>query len=464
MFRGLRLRLTFLYLLVAALFTALMMLGTHWLVARYFQTTTDLALRYRMAQEFSLLGLSLPTELDSAVEAWTERQNTNIKPTQITQQPAAAHEDSEQEHEESEHTLSPANEDYERAEEAYDSNLASIYTLPLDQEGNLQAVSAPSASLIPPDAAAVQGALLHGDDLRTIELDSGTRIRLLTYSIRGEGDHPAFLQLGRLLNDQQRALNQLVIAMAGLGGGMLLVLSIGSWSLAGRSISPAEEAWSKQQAFIANAGHELRTPLTWIRANTEVLLRGTERLDPRRGKLEDILQETDHMGKLIADLLLLSRLDAHAVSLETVPVDTKQLLSDLAREMEALAAERKVTIHVDAVPGAALADPTRLRQVLIILLDNALEHTPEGGQIRFSNALTPVQIQIQVRDTGSGIPPEHLAHVFERFYQAERNGRSGSGLGLAIAKSLVNVMNGELELRSAEGEGTTAVVTLPAGG
>ena len=140
MFKNLRLRLTFLYLLVAVLFTGLMMFGTHWLVARYFQTTTDLALRYRMAQEFSLLGLPLPTELDSAVESWAERRNTSVVPTPTSQQSVqeAEDQDGEHENEEAEHSLPIGIETYERGEEAYDADLASIYTLPLDQNGNLQ--------------------------------------------------------------------------------------------------------------------------------------------------------------------------------------------------------------------------------------------------------------------------------------------------------------------------------------
>ena len=464
MFKNLRLRLTFLYLLVAVLFTGLMMFGTHWLVARYFQTTTDLALRYRMAQEFSLLGLPLPTELDSAVESWAERRNTSVVPTPTSQQSVqeAEDQDGEHENEEAEHSLPIGIETYERGEEAYDADLASIYTLPLDQNGNLQTISVAGASAIPPDSAAVQNALIRGHDLRTIQLDSGSSIRLLTYSIQGDGDHPAFLQLGRPLNDQQRALNQLIIAMAGLGGAMLLILSIGSWALAGRSISPAEEAWSKQQTFIANAGHELRTPLTLIRANTEVVFRGTAETDPQRRKLEDILHETDHMGKLVADLLLLSRLDANTISLNVEPIEIERLLASLVSETEALAAEHGIAVHVDEAHGTALADLTRLRQVLLILFDNALSHTPEGGQVRFSSSVAEAGVQIRVSDTGTGISQEHLAHVFERFYQVDREGQRGSGLGLAIAKSLVVLMQGGLELESSGGQGTTAILTLPA--
>ena len=463
MFRGLRLRLTLLYLLVALAFTALMMLGTHQLVARYFQATTDLALRYRMAQEFTLLGIPLPSELNLAVEMWSQRR-ASPPPTQILHQPVELEDEGEEhESETNEHEqLAEAGLD-EQGEEAYDGELASIYTLPLDDLGQLQAVSLSSAPALPPDPAAVQNALVNGHDLRTIALDSGTQVRLLTYSIVGDGEHPAYLQLGRPLNDQQSTLNQLITAMAGLGGVMLLVLSGGSWWLAGRSISPTEAAWRKQQTFVANAGHELRTPLTLIRANTEVALRGMSERDPQRKKLEDILQETEHMGKLVADLLLLSRLDSEAVTLDLQPVNAGELLSDLVRQSEALAAEREVALELEASEGTILADPVRLRQVLLILLDNAFDHTPAGGRIRLASTRQSGNVQIRVNDTGVGISREHLEHVFERFYQVERSGRAGSGLGLSIAKSLARAMSGDLELISGTGQGTTALLTLPAG-
>lgn len=465
MFRGLRLRLTFLYLLIAAAFTALMILGTHHLVARYFENTTDLALRYRMAQEFSLLGLPLPTELQTAVEAWSERRDT-AQPTSTPHQLLVAGDEHETEGElEGEEHLQPEQaENSERAEEAYDGDLASIYTLPLDPAGSLQPASQSTASALTPDAAAVQSALLNGSDLRTVQLGSGTSVRLLTYSVPADGENPAFLQLGRPLNDQQRVLSQLVVAMAGLGGVMLVILSFGGWALAGRSISPAEVAWDKQQTFIANAGHELRTPLTLIRANTEVALRKAGTAGPVRAKLEDILRETDHMGRLVQDLLLLSRLDAGALKLEQKPVEVELLLTDLTREIEALAAERGIEVTLESSAGSALADETRLRQVLLILFDNALAHTPAGGQITFRSRYQDRRVLLEITDTGTGIRREHLDHVFERFYQAEPRGSSGSGLGLSIAKSLAEAMDGELELYSREGEGTTARLILSARG
>jgi signal transduction histidine kinase len=308
----------------------------------------------------------------------------------------------------------------------------------------------------------VQSAVRNGHDLRTIQLQNGTSIRLLTYALPGGDENPAFLQLGRPLNDQERTLNQLVVVMASLGGAMLILLGLGSWWIAGRSISPAEAAWHKQQAFIANAGHELRAPLTLIRANTEVALRRTSKDDPRRTTLEDTLEETEHMGSLVSDLLMLSRLDTGALKLDLQAIAVPQLLEDLSRQVKALADEQNVMVSASAAEGEAIADRTRLRQVLLILFDNALGYTDSGGKITFSSEVQGDRVRIAVEDTGIGIRPEDLAHVFERFYQVERDGRSGSGLGLSIAKSLVEAMHGKLDLTSSVDEGTTVTLTIPA--
>jgi signal transduction histidine kinase len=462
-FKGLRLRMTFLYLLVAAGFTGLMIAGTHQMVARYFQETTDLALRYRMAQEFQQLGLSPPSELAAAAESWSEQRGSAAQPTAI-QPTLTGRIEHDQEEEADEGSAIKPNAGHESGEEAYDGDLAAIYTLSLDRAGNPQASSMTSASNLTADTSAVASALVNGHDLRTIQLEGGTQVRLLTYSVDDGGNRPALLQLGRPLSDQQRVLNQLTLAMGILGVGILLVMSAGGWWLAGRSIAPTEEAWARQQTFIANAGHELRTPLTLLRANAEVALRQTPPGDPRQAKLEDVLAETDHMAKLVDDLLLLSRLDSGAVALEFSKVDARKMLEDLRRQTDALAAQHGVSFTIEGCPHVNLkADSVRLRQVLLILIDNALAHTPAGGEIRISCVVEMGKVRLRMSDTGIGISERDLAHVFERFYQVDHSGRSGSGLGLSIAKALVSAMGGDLTLTSARGEGTTAELTLPDG-
>jgi signal transduction histidine kinase len=232
--------------------------------------------------------------------------------------------------------------------------------------------------------------------------------------------------------------------------------------VAGRSLAPARRAWDRQQAFVANASHELRTPLTLVRASAEVARRGLAEDDRRSTQLGDILDECDHMSRLVDDLLLLSRLDANTLPLLRQPVAVGELLTGLQRQVGRVAEVQQVQLEARPVAGTLLGDPDRVRQVLLILLDNALQHTPAGGRIRMEADVHGRWVEVKVTDTGAGIAPEHLPHVFERFHRADgkADGR-GAGLGLAIARALVTAQGGQIELASQVGRGTVALVRWP---
>jgi signal transduction histidine kinase len=295
-------------------------------------------------------------------------------------------------------------------------------------------------------------------------------VRLLTYSVPPErsGDGvtlPAALQLGRLLSDQDRVLNTLLAVLLTLGGMSAVMLAAASWWLAGRALRPAQLAWDRQQAFVANASHELRAPLTLMRASAEVAMRS---LPPGSTELHslltDMVTESDHMSRLVEDLLLLSRIDAGRLQLELRPVQVQQMLNDIQRQARGLAVERGITLTVASAQCAAQADATRLRQVLLIILDNALRHTPRGGHIKMEAQPMGKFAQISVSDTGSGIAPEHVPHIFERFYRASSvpGADAGSGLGLSIAKALMEAQRGQISVQSSPGKGTTVALLLPA--
>ncbi len=272
------------------------------------------------------------------------------------------------------------------------------------------------------------------------------------------------MQLGRTLADQDRVLTQLTGVMLGLGLASAAALGAGSWWLAGRAIGPAQEAWNRQRAFIANASHELRTPLTLLRASAEVALRGlppTER--DQRELLDDIVQESDHMTRLVDDLLLLSRLDAGRLELNCERMAVDNLLCEVSREVDRLAQERGISLECRAGGGIVSADRTRLRQVLLVLLDNALRYTPSGGRIELRSRINGRNVAIAVQDTGSGIAPEHLSQLFTRFYRVDsaRGGDGGAGLGLSIAQALVEAQSGRISVESTIGHGSTFTITLP---
>jgi two-component system OmpR family sensor kinase len=236
-----------------------------------------------------------------------------------------------------------------------------------------------------------------------------------------------------------------------------------------------QASFRAQERFVADASHELRTPLTAIRGNVDVLSRQARSLN--RGitnadlapALDDIRHESDRMRRLLDDLLLLARSDAGRESDPlTVARRERVRLDEIAAEAvhSAGALSTGQLLELEAPRSVEIdGDPDRLHQLLMILLDNAIRHTPAGRHVRVAVAATADgTARVAVRDEGEGIAAEHLPHIFERFYRADgARGRSsgGTGLGLAIAQAICRAHGGEITVTSAPGQGTTFVVTVP---
>lgn len=222
-----------------------------------------------------------------------------------------------------------------------------------------------------------------------------------------------------------------------------------------------EQALQAQRRFVADASHELRTPLTTIRGNIE-LLRRDPPIDAkeRSDVLADTKDEAERLIRLINQLLVLARADAGR-PLRQDPLPIRPLLEDSCRQSRLI--DPKKTITCEAPPDAAvLGDRDALKQVMLILLDNALVHTPPGATVNVESAVTDGRVSISVRDTGAGISPQLLPHIFERFYRGEVSRKGpGTGLGLSIAKELVEAQGGGLTVESQVGQGSTFTVTLP---
>ena len=222
-----------------------------------------------------------------------------------------------------------------------------------------------------------------------------------------------------------------------------------------------EQSLDSQRRFVADASHELRTPLTTVRGNIE-LLRREPPLDAqeRAEVLADTKDEVERLIRLVHQLLVLARVDA-GQSLQSAPLPIKPLLEDVCRQSRLLAPQR--TILCESVPDVlVLGDRDALKQVFLILLDNALAHTSLGAAIGMTVVAAEGRVVISVRDTGVGIAPDALPHIFERFYrgQVSRSGR-GTGLGLSIAKELVEAQEGTIMVESRVGQGSVFTVTLP---
>jgi signal transduction histidine kinase len=457
MFRFLRLRLTLLYLLGAVLLVASVGAAVYILLQDRYRSSIDLALEHRAALALHEVGESLPAALvQGELEWYAERGEPP---------PAAAPDETEKDGGESDDdgeiaatpAVSPAAL-WQAGEPEFDAELSPIALAAVRQGGGADNISGGKDFFF--DPAAVEAAIRDGIDFRTAADSSGHRVRVLSLRLTGVPGYTA-LQVSRSLEDQDRILAKLVSGLLQWGVVFALILAAVSWWLSGRALRSAQIAWDKQQAFIAHAGHELRTPLTMIRAAAEITQRKLPANDSRRGPVAAIIAEADRMGRLVGDLLLLSRLDAHALRVELRPVDLGRLVEEVTVSFGRVAFERGVVLKSGPVQGKALADTDRLRQVLLILLDNALRHAPEGSGMEIESGSTGGKINLTVRDHGAGIAPEDLPHIFDRFYRGRGEmPESGSGLGLAIAKELVEAMHGKIRIASDPGRGTTVTVEL----
>jgi signal transduction histidine kinase len=221
-----------------------------------------------------------------------------------------------------------------------------------------------------------------------------------------------------------------------------------------------------RRQMTADIAHELRTPLTVIRAYIDGLRDGVFKPTPAR--FAAMQAETQHLQRLVEDLRTLSLADAGELPMAREPVSCQALLERLAAAHTPQAAARDIALQVSVepeVPGI-VADPERMIQVLGNLVTNALRYTPSGGQITLSARLRGDAVALAVSDTGAGIAPDALPHVFDRFYRGDpaRSQQDGeSGLGLAIAKSIVEAHGGKIEVQSELGRGTTFTVLMPIG-
>ncbi|UQS24009.1 HAMP domain-containing histidine kinase [Amycolatopsis thermalba] len=227
-----------------------------------------------------------------------------------------------------------------------------------------------------------------------------------------------------------------------------------------------QRAQDRLRSFVADAGHELRTPLAalhgWIDLYAQGGLRDREQLDHAMARMQ---AEVGRMRLLVDELALLARLDA-AQPLDRAPVDVVTLAGEVVDDARIVSADRKITLD-GAAEAVVEGDGPRIQQVLRNLVGNAAQHTRPGTPVTVTVSSRERDVLVAVRDEGEGIAPEHLQHVFERFYRADasrgRDGGGSSGLGLAIVEGIVTAHGGTVDVTSTLGEGTTVRVTFPVG-
>ena len=317
----------------------------------------------------------------------------------------------------------------------------------------------------------VAAAARSGRDIRTTIVGT-TPVRILseTVDVGLRGTFTVQIVQDRTTEQQTLRVIQFVLVV---GGVLVLIVSFGFGTVyARRALVPIRESLTSQRAalrrqreFAADASHELRTPLTVIRSSVEYLDRHRDEPVATVGSaLEDIDDEVRHMTSIVEDLLLLARSDSGVVALEHVPVDLGDIAADGASALAKPATDRGVLVMVDLQPAVVTGDPARLRQLVMILVDNAIRHSPTDGRVGVAVRAVAGGASLVVDDEGPGIRPEDLAHVFERFYRAPGAPGGGTGLGLAIAHWIVERHGGRIEVANRVEGGARFTVNLPANG
>ncbi|MEI7556488.1 HAMP domain-containing sensor histidine kinase [Candidatus Chlorohelix sp.] len=311
--------------------------------------------------------------------------------------------------------------------------------------------------------------VLEGQTLyKELKVDDAS-IRLYSAPVRLEGGRiVGMIQVGENLEPYKQQLNTIlliagVVSLAGLALAVAAALI-----LTRRALIPIKQSMERQREFVADASHELRTPLALIRANAEVALRSKNKNSEQNTELlEDITRETDYLSRLVTDLLTLARSDMEKAELKAEPVELVRLGRSLTREMQPLADARNLALNFDCGDKAeiwVMGDPVRLRQLLLILLDNAIKYTPSGNVDLSVTLDKSHHAIIKVSDTGLGIPEDKLGMIFERFYRVDKSRtrrEGGFGLGLSIARWIAQIHNGSIHATSKVGQGSVFSVSLP---
>jgi signal transduction histidine kinase len=244
----------------------------------------------------------------------------------------------------------------------------------------------------------------------------------------------------------------------------LLLVAGGGYILVRKSTAPIERSMDQMRRFMADAAHELRTPITILRTRAEVAL-GQERQTTRdAATFQAIEREAARVGGIVGDLLTLARADSGERPVAREPIYLDDVAADAVDAVRALATSKGITLEVGAFEEAKIAgDGALVRQLVLIVLDNAIKFTPAGGHVRLNVSVEDGRAAVVVTDTGIGIPAEQLPHVFERFYRGDpaRREADGTGLGLAIARWIADVHAARIDIASQPGAGTRVNMTFP---
>jgi heavy metal sensor kinase len=360
---------------------------------------------------------------------------------------------------------------------------------------------------VPIDPALVQDALAGSARTTTAGVDEGTMV-IVTEPVRTNDAVAGVLQVGLSRGDADEVLRDLLLVLAVLAPLALAVAAGGGFLLAGRALAPVaaitriaagigaddlharldlplpddelgrlartfdamlariEVAYDRQRRFAGDAAHELRTPLSLMRSQVDLALTRRRSVGEYEEALRGLDGDLERLTGLVGTLLALARADAGSLPLDRAPMDLADCVAPILEQYAPQADEARVALRDESAPAPLVGDEDLLIQVLVNLLDNALAHTPAGGQIAVGCRSEGERVRLWVTDTGVGIPPEHQTRIFDRFYRVDL-GRArqygGTGLGLALCKAIAEAHGGTIGLTSRVGEGTRVELVLPTG-
>ncbi|WP_432409189.1 sensor histidine kinase [Wukongibacter sp. M2B1] len=268
------------------------------------------------------------------------------------------------------------------------------------------------------------------------------------------------------ITSQQAILTNLIYTFLVVAFIMFIFIFFISKFFANKSIKPIKEAFDKQKQFIADASHEIKTPLAVINTNADVLLsHGEDSINNQLKWLYYIKSETERMAKLTNDLLYLTQIDYSEIEMVFACFNLSETVENAILTMEAIIFENNISLNYDIEPDLMTnGNNEQIKQVVMILLDNAVKYTNSKGTVNISLRKLHNNIVLSVTNTGKGIPKEHINKIFDRFYRTDKSRtrkNGGYGLGLAIAKTIVEQHGGSISAESILNKSTTFCVKLP---
>jgi len=351
----------------------------------------------------------------------------------------------------------------------YKSSNDRLFFYIIDEEGKLLHFSRASFRIEPFILDVISGWNIADGDVMVYEKPDErgrmTKVMMTSYGISHRGIKQT-VYVGKDVTAIYNGMQKSTYALAVIGVLALLISSALGHIMSGRAIVPMRTAYEKQRQFAADASHELRTPLAVVMASAELLLNDPSIQSPfLKQILEDVRDEVKKMSKLVSDLLIVARSDNKALKLKLQKVELSGLLQQNLRMMQPLAEKKNITLQAEMLRKCELqADEQKLRQLILILVDNAVKYTPEGGKITVRmEASEKEKVRFSVQDTGIGISAEDQEKIFDRFYRVDKarsREMGGNGLGLAIAEEIVNLHKGRISLESELGKGTKFIVEL----